>query len=81
MKVIHTFHREEEQLKQFNEINQSHFNSNFEELKIAALFKPSMDLIYSLALTFILWFGAKDVLSGAIEFGTLYVFIDYIKRF
>lgn len=81
MRVIHIFKREKKQFERFDEINTSHFEANIKELKTAAIFRPSMDFIYSLSLTLLLWFGGRDVISGAMEFGVLYAFIDYIRRF
>ncbi len=81
MRIIHIFKREKQQFKRFNKINTSHYEANMTELKTAAIFRPSMDFIYSLALTLLLWFGGKEVLSGVIEFGVLFAFIDYIRRF
>lgn len=81
MRVIHIFKREKKQFEKFDEINTSHYEANIKELKSAAIFRPSMDFIYSLSLTLLLWYGGRDVVSGAIEFGVLYAFIDYIRRF
>lgn len=81
MKIIHIFKREQEQFEKFDDINKSHYDANLKELKAAAIFRPSMDFIYSFSLTLLLWFGGRDVLSGALEFGVLYAFIDYIRRF
>jgi len=81
MRIVQIFHREGQQNNHFTEINRSHYQASMKELKTAAIFRPSMDFIYSISLTLLLWFGAKDVLSGVIEFGVLYAFIDYVGRF
>lgn len=81
MRIIHIFSREKQQFDKFNKINTSHYEANIKELKSAAIFRPSMDFIYSISLTFLLWYGGHGVISGALEFGVLYAFIDYIRRF
>ncbi|GBF10400.1 ABC transporter ATP-binding protein [Tepidibacillus sp. HK-1] len=81
MRVVHIFKREKQQFEQFDQINTSHYEANMKELKTAAIFRPSMDFIYSISLTFLLWVGGKNVIQGAVEFGVLYAFIDYIRRF
>ncbi len=81
MRIIHIFKREKQQFSKFDDINTSHFEASMKQLKTAAFFRPSMDFIYSISLAFLLWFGGHDVLSGIIEFGVLYAFIDYIRRF
>ncbi|MGD9677418.1 MAG: ABC transporter ATP-binding protein [Vulcanibacillus sp.] len=81
MKIVHIFSREKQQFEEFDEINFSYYKSSMKELKLAAIFRPSMDFIYSLTLTFLLWFGGRDVIGNALELGTLYAFVDYIRRF
>ncbi|TCS83215.1 ABC transporter ATP-binding protein [Tepidibacillus fermentans] len=81
MRIVQIFHREKKQYEQFNVINSSHYQASIKELKTAAIFRPSMDFIYSISLAFLLWFGGKDVIAGVTEFGVLYAFIDYIRRF
>ena len=81
MRVVHIFKREKQQFEKFDEINTSHYEANIKELKTAAIFRPSMDFIYSFALALLIWYGGHDVVSGVLEFGILYAFIDYIRRF
>jgi len=81
MRIVHIFHRQRQQFKHFDQINTSHYDANMKELKTAAVFRPSMDVIYSLTLTLLIWFGGHDVLAGVLEFGILYAFIDYTRRF
>ena len=81
MRIVHIFKREKQQFSQFDEINRSHYDSSMKELKTAAIFRPSMDLIYSISLALLIWFGGRGVISGLFEFGVLYAFIDYTRRF
>ena len=81
MRIIHIFKREKQQFERFDEINTSHYDASMRELKTVAVFRPSMDLIYSLALALLLWFGGREVLGGVIEFGLLFAFIEYLRRF
>lgn len=81
MRIIHIFKREKQQFWRFDEINTSHYDASMRELKTVAVFRPSMDLIYSLALALLLWFGGREVLGGVIEFGLLFAFIEYLRRF
>jgi ATP-binding cassette subfamily B protein/subfamily B ATP-binding cassette protein MsbA len=81
MRMIHVFKREKQQFKRFDEINSAHYDASMRELKTIAIFRPAMDLIYSFALASLLWFGAQEVLAGWIEFGLLFAFIEYLRRF
>ncbi len=81
MRIIHIFKREKQQFDHFDEINTAHYDASMRELKTVAIFRPAMDLIYSFALALLLWFGAQEVLAGWIEFGLLFAFIEYLRRF
>lgn len=80
MFVVHLFRREKEQYKKFHEISTDHFRSSWRELQNNALFRPMMDLIYSLGLALLIWFGGHFAIGGAVQIGVLYAFIDYLGR-
>ncbi len=81
MRLIQVFQRQHKQYKEFEIINKEHFLAGWRELQAMAIFRPTMDLIYSFTLSLLLWFGSRDIIHGTIEFGVLFVFIDYTKRF
>ncbi|WP_028987512.1 ABC transporter ATP-binding protein [Thermicanus aegyptius] len=81
MLIVHLFKREKEQYRQFHEISTDHFRSSWRELQTNALFRPMMDLIYSVGLALLIWFGGQDALKGVVQVGVLYAFVDYLGRF
>ncbi|SNS86500.1 ATP-binding cassette, subfamily B/ATP-binding cassette, subfamily B, MsbA [Anaerovirgula multivorans] len=81
MKTIHTFSREEQQLQEFDESNQALLNSHQKQNFLYAIFRPSMEIIRSLGIAMVLWYGGGQVIKGRIEFGVLFAFINYIKQF
>lgn len=81
MRIVQIFKREKEQFRSFDEENKNYFRSSLKELQANSIFRPLMDLIYSFGLALLIWFGGHDVVSGAIQFGVLYAFIDYLGRF
>lgn len=81
MRIIQIFRQENRKFKEFDDTNQDHFRASWRELKVFAIFRPSMELIYSMGLALILWFGGGDVLRGALEFGVLYAFVNYMEQF
>ena len=80
MKVIQIFSREKHMYDEFNKINTDHNKSSMKELFVFAVFRPSMDLIYSITLSLLLWYGSKEVLKGVVEFGVLFAFINYLQQ-
>lgn len=81
MRVVQIFHREKRQYDKVAAINRSHFHANTKELHLSSLYRPIMDFLYAIGLTLIIWFGAGELVSGSLEFGILYAFIDYVNRF
>ncbi|MBE3593936.1 MAG: ABC transporter ATP-binding protein [Candidatus Carbobacillus altaicus] len=81
MRIIQLFHRENNRMNDFQAVNREHFDASLTELKAQAVFRPLMDLIYSIGLVIILFVGVQDVPRGLLEIGLLYAFIDYMGRF
>ncbi len=81
MKTIHTFKREVQQFTQFNKINEELLAANKREVFIFAVYRPSMEIIRSLGIAIIIWYGGGQVVQGNIQFGILFAFVNYIKQF
>lgn len=81
MRIVQIFHREKKKHQEFDEINKAHFRASFRELKVFAVFRPFIDLMYFLALALLIWYGGGNVIQGVVEFGVLYAFIQYIQMF
>lgn len=81
MTVVQIFNREKRNFKKFDELNKSHLEAHLRSVFYYSLFWPSIDLIESIALALIIWFGAMWKYGGAVTFGTLVLFIEYSKRF
>ena len=71
MRLVQIFRQEKRKLREFDEVNTDHLQASMKELKVYAVFRPAMELLGSLAMTFLIWVGGGDVLRGAVEFGTL----------
>ena len=81
MRIIQIFKKEDFKYSEFEDINQEHWGASMKELLVFAIFRPSMDLIYSLALALLIWYGGAKVLGSALTFGVLFAFINYIDSF
>ncbi len=81
MKTIQIFKKEEKIFKEFNKINTDYLNTSEQEVRIYAIFRPSIEVISSLGLAFLIYYGGGQVISNTIEFGVLYAFIDYLQKF
>lgn len=81
MTVVQIFNREKRNFNRFDELNKNHLEAHLRSIFYYSLFWPSIDLIESIALALIIWFGAMWKYEGAVTFGTLVLFIEYSKRF
>ncbi|MFW6266686.1 MAG: ABC transporter ATP-binding protein [Halanaerobiales bacterium] len=81
MKIIQIFRQENRKFKEFTSINEEYYDATLKQLTIFAVFRPAMDLLYSLALALLIWYGGGRVLEGVLQFGVLYAFINYIRKF
>ncbi len=81
MRMIQLFNRETEVYDEFTEVNEDHLKSSMKEIQVFGIFRPSMNLLYTLALTLLIWFASGRVLKGTIEIGVLFAFINYTDQF
>jgi len=81
MRIVQIFKQEARKFKEFDHINTDHFKASMRELKVFAIFRPSMEILYAMGVALILWFGGGSVLQNVLEFGVLYAFINYMEQF
>ncbi len=81
MRIVQIFKQEDRKFREFDHINTDHFKASMRELKVFAIFRPSMEVLYAMGVALILWFGGGSVLRGVLEFGVLYAFINYMEQF
>ena len=82
MSVIQQFRQEDRMNKEFEEVNQSYFDSRFSMTKInAILLSPVINFLYTLAVIAILGLFGYNALQGPIEVGVIYAFTSYVNLF
>jgi ABC-type multidrug transport system fused ATPase/permease subunit len=81
VKTVQIYHTEDKMFNKFDSINKSYFQASMKQLTIFALFRPSVDLISTLTLAALLWFGSTEVLHLKMPIGTLFAFISYLTQF
>lgn len=80
--VIQQFRQEKRLQKEFEETNQSYFNSRFSMVRInALLLSPVINMLYTLAVVLILALFGIDALTSPIEVGIIYAFTSYANDF
>ncbi|MFD2444186.1 ABC transporter ATP-binding protein [Bacillus sp. CGMCC 1.16607] len=82
MSIIQVFRQEKRLRKEFEEINEMHYQSGMKNIKVdGLLLRPAVDLVYVAALIIVLSFFGISSFESPIEIGVLYAFINYLDRF
>lgn len=82
MSIVQAYRKEEEIQAEFADINQAYFMGKKKENHYEALLlRPAVDLLEKIMLTLVIWYFGSTSLTGAISFGVLYAFVDYVTRF
>jgi ATP-binding cassette subfamily B protein len=64
MMVIQLFNREERAFRKFSEVNESHMEAYKDAIFAHALYYPVVEVLSSIAIACVIWFGGNDVLRG-----------------
>jgi ATP-binding cassette, subfamily B, bacterial len=78
VRVVKALSREDENLREFNNLTGQMYSASFRAAWLSALFLPTVQIISAVALGFIIWFGGKQVQFGTMTIGGIQAFISYI---
>jgi ATP-binding cassette, subfamily B, multidrug efflux pump len=92
MMVLQLFNREERAYRKFSEINATHMEAYKDAILAYAIYYPVVELLSSIAIACIIWFGGNDVMrasglhvpaaiASTATLGILVAFIQYAQRF
>src|SRR5678816_1214636 len=81
MSVVQLYNREKKSAGRFAKINEEHRLANMDSVLAYSWFYPVIELLSSIALGLIIWYGGGRMIQGAIELGALVAFIQYSERF
>lgn len=81
MAIVQLFNKEDRQRKKFKEINAGHREAYVETIFYFAIFWPLVEIIASLAMALVIWYGGGRALMGKVTFGILLAFVQYVRDF
>jgi ABC-type multidrug transport system fused ATPase/permease subunit len=81
MSVVQIFNKQKNELKRFSSINKDYRTANVNSIFYYAVFYPSVELLSSIAIGLIIWYGGGEVVQGALTIGILFAFIQYTEMF
>jgi ATP-binding cassette subfamily B protein len=79
--VTQLFIRQEINLERFKQLNAEHLDAYLKTIFYYAVFFPAIEVVSSVALALIIWYGGGNVFQGTLSFGVLVAFIEYTQRF
>ncbi|HMN48893.1 MAG TPA: ABC transporter ATP-binding protein [Ignavibacteriaceae bacterium] len=81
MSVVQIFRKEKDEFKKFSGINADHRDANIRSIFYYAIFFPSVELLSSIAVALIIWYGGGEVVQNSIQIGDLFAFIQFTEMF
>ncbi|HVT44935.1 MAG TPA: ABC transporter ATP-binding protein [Thermoanaerobaculia bacterium] len=81
MSVVQLFNRQEAEGAKFEVLNAKHRDANIDSIFYYAVFYPAIELIQSIGIALIVWYGGGQVIQGTLSLGALVAFFQYAQRF
>ena len=81
MSIIQVFNRQRDEERRFNELNASYRDANMPVIFWDASLYAIVEALSSIAIALIIWYGGGEIVKGALTFGVLVAFIQYIEKF
>ncbi len=79
--IIQIFNRERDEERRFSELNASYRDANMPVIFWDASLYAMVEALSSIAVALIIWYGGGEIVKGALTFGVLVAFIQYIEKF
>ena len=81
MSTVQLFNREEREAQKFDDLNKRHRDANIDSIFYYAVFYPIIELIETVGVALIVWYGGGKVIQGTLSVGALVAFFQYSQRF
>ncbi|HEV7237845.1 MAG TPA: ABC transporter ATP-binding protein [Thermoanaerobaculia bacterium] len=81
MSTVQLFNREAKEADKFEGLNARHRDANIDSIFYYAVFYPVIELIETIGLALIVWYGGGKVIQGTLSVGALIAFFQYSQRF
>jgi ATP-binding cassette subfamily B protein len=81
IRVVQLFNRQAAAARRFEAINRDHLEAHLKSIRIYAVFFPVIELLSSMAIAALLWYGGLRSLQGTLTVGVLAAFIQLTRRF
>ncbi len=79
--IIQLFSREKYTCDRFEDINEAYMERSLYQIKIFGIFMPLLDVLSSLAIALIIWYGGGQIIQSQMTIGMLVAFLAYMRLF
>jgi ATP-binding cassette subfamily B multidrug efflux pump len=81
MSIVQIFNKQKAEKERFYGINGDHRDAWIKSVFYYAIFYPGVELISSIAVGLIIWYGGGEVLRSSLTIGVLFAFLQYTEMF
>src|ERR1051326_5328015 len=81
MATVQLFNRADAEAGKFDNLNARHRDANIDSIFYYAVFYPVIELIETVGVALIVWYGGGQVIRGPLSIGALVAFFPYSQRF
>ena len=81
IKVIQLLRKENENYDRFEKLNHENYIAGMKQIRVLAVFMPLVELLGSVAVALVIFYGGISVLDEKVTLGALVAFISYMKMF
>lgn len=79
MLVVQIFNREKAEMKKFEKINEEHRDANIRSVLAYSIFFPVVEVLSSISLGLLIWWGGRQALEDITTMGELIAFVFYLN--
>ncbi|MCC5941712.1 MAG: ABC transporter ATP-binding protein [Balneolaceae bacterium] len=79
--IVQLFNREKKERERFEKINAEHRHAHIKTIFYFSIFWPIVEVLASVAMALVVWYGGARALMDQVTFGVLLAFIQYVRQF
>jgi len=81
IRVIKIFNQEHDNQARFDRVNEDYLKVNLKEVLLMSFFRPIIEIISSLGIGLIIYYGGGQVIMGKVSLGIIVAFVSYVEMF
>ncbi len=79
--IIQLFNQAKNNYQAFKAVNRAHYLAGMRQVTVFAMFMPVIEMMSSVALAVVIFYGGGRIIDGRISLGELVLFISYVRMF